>query len=95
MKNGKCRRIADFTGDKVLAAEVPAVEFPKLLDPVDGLPPAAVITHVRPEEIRVVLRGTTADKGTVKKVLVTGPTSQGPDGRLHGVGSGSGRRPAG
>jgi hypothetical protein len=39
MKGGSYRRIGDFTGDKVLAADVPAVECPRLLDPVDDLPP--------------------------------------------------------
>jgi hypothetical protein len=70
MKDGKYRPMGDFTGDKVLAADVPAVEFPKLLDPVDDLPPVTVITHVRPEGDRIVVRGTVADNGTVTKVLV-------------------------
>jgi hypothetical protein len=72
MKDGKYRRIGDFTGDKVLAADVPAVEFPKLLDPVDDLPPATVITHVRSKGNKVIVRGTTSDNGTVKRILVNG-----------------------
>jgi hypothetical protein len=72
MKDGKYRAIGVFTGDKALAADVPAVEFPKLLDPVDDLPPATAITHVRRKGDKVIVRGTTSDNGTVKRVLVNG-----------------------
>jgi hypothetical protein len=48
-------------------------DFPKPLDPVDDLPPATVITEVRPADRGVlVVRGTTSDNGTVKKVVVNG-----------------------
>jgi hypothetical protein len=60
-------------GMKTVVAEVKKVEFPKLLDPVDDLPPTTVITHVRElPRGKVVVRGTTADNGTVKRVLVNG-----------------------
>jgi hypothetical protein len=59
-----------YTGTRV--AEVKDVEFPNLLDPVDDLPPTTVITQVRREELKVIVGGTTADNGTVKKVLVNG-----------------------
>jgi hypothetical protein len=56
-----------------VAAEVKGVEFPKLLDPVDDLPPTTVITHVTAlAGGRLQVRGTTADNGTVKRVLVNG-----------------------
>src|SRR5262249_11885160 len=64
-------------GDNAVA-EVSAVEFPKLLDPVDDLPPTTVITHVRrlgeprASATGVLVRGSTADNGTVKRVLVNG-----------------------
>jgi RNA polymerase sigma factor (sigma-70 family) len=45
-------------------------DFPRPLDPVDDLPPVTVITQVRQEGGKVVVRGTTSDNGTVKKVLV-------------------------
>ena len=35
-----------FTGPDVRVAEVKGTTFPKLLDPVDDLPPVTVITHV-------------------------------------------------
>jgi hypothetical protein len=60
-----------------VVAEVREVEFPKLLDPVDDLPPTTVITHVhRAGGGRVTVRGTTADNGTVKRVLVNGTEAQ-------------------
>src|SRR4051794_40182123 len=36
-----------LTGDEPRGAVVKGVAFPKLLDPVDDLPPATVITHAR------------------------------------------------
>jgi hypothetical protein len=63
---------APLTGDESRVAEVKNVEFPKLLDPVDDLPPTTVITHVTREGNKVTVRGTTADNGTVKKVTVNG-----------------------
>ena len=57
-------------------AEVRNVTFPRLLDPVDDLPPATVITcvHREPGERgvstpRLIVRGTTSDNGTVRRVL--------------------------
>jgi hypothetical protein len=72
MTDGDYRPVADFTGDRARAADVPAVEFPALLDPVDDLPPATVVTRVTVEGTRVVVRGTTSDNGVVTKVLVNG-----------------------
>ena len=46
------------------------MEFPKLLDPVDDLSPTTVITHVSQSDGKLVVRGTTADNGTVKRVRV-------------------------
>src|SRR5262249_45091621 len=72
MKDGDYGSIDGFTGDKARAAQVTAVEFPALLDPVDDLSPTTVITHVKREGSSVIVRGTTADNGTVKKVVVNG-----------------------
>jgi hypothetical protein len=63
---------APLTGDESRVAEVRDVEFPKLLDPVDDLPPTTVITHVQKTDGKVLVRGTTADNGLVKKVIVNG-----------------------
>jgi hypothetical protein len=60
-------------GMNTVVAEVSNVEFPKLLDPVDDLPPTTAITHARKlPDGKVAVRGTTADNGTVKLVLVNG-----------------------
>jgi hypothetical protein len=65
---------ADFplTGDESRVAEVKGLTFPKLLDPVDDLPPTTVITHVNVNGGNIHIRGVTADNGTVAKVLVNG-----------------------
>jgi hypothetical protein len=62
-----------LTGDESRVADVDDVPFPNLLDPIDDLPPTTVITHVAPQDSGAVLvRGTTADNGTVTRVLVNG-----------------------
>jgi hypothetical protein len=61
-----------LTGKSTRATEVKGVAFPKLLDPVDVLPPATAITHLRKSGATLVVRGTTWDNGTVTKVLVNG-----------------------
>jgi hypothetical protein len=67
------REEALLTGDESRVAEVHDVEFPKLLDPLDDLPPATVITFTqRLPGDKLLVRGTTSDNGVVKKVLVNG-----------------------
>jgi hypothetical protein len=39
---------------------------------VDTLPPITVITHVRKDGNALVVRGTTSDNGTLKRVTVNG-----------------------
>ncbi len=66
-----------FTGAKARIVEVKEVPFPKLLDPVDDLPPATVITHVRRlEGGKVVVRGIASDNGTIKRVTVNGEAAK-------------------
>ena len=79
MKDGTYRSIDGFTGDKVRATDVKDVEFPVLLEPVDDLPPATVITHVSRSAGKLVVRGTTSDNGTVKRVLVNGTSARGAE----------------
>jgi hypothetical protein len=69
---GKFREEPGLTGKHTRATLARGVAFPKLLDPVDDLPPTTVITHVRRSGATLVVRGTTADNGTVTKVLVNG-----------------------
>jgi hypothetical protein len=61
-----------LTGDESRVAEVRDIEFPKLLDPVDDLPPTTVITHAQKTAGRTIVRGTSADNGTITRVLVNG-----------------------
>jgi hypothetical protein len=61
-----------LTGDESRMARVTGVEFPKVLDPVDDLPPATVITGVTSKDEKLVVRGTTGDNGVVRRVLVNG-----------------------
>jgi RNA polymerase sigma factor (sigma-70 family) len=68
----KYRSVPQLTGDESRAAEARDVEFPKLLDPVDDLPPTTVITHVTRANGKVTVRGTAGDNGEMKRVLVNG-----------------------
>jgi hypothetical protein len=68
----KYREVPLLTGDESRVAEVKGVKFPRLLDPVDDLPPTTVITHVRRVGGKVVVRGTAADNGVIKRVTVNG-----------------------
>ncbi len=69
----KYRDDQPFTGHEARLTEVHGVEFPQLLDPVDDLPPTTVITDVSPASGgKLLVRGTTADNGPVRRVLVNG-----------------------
>ena len=59
-----------LTGDESRMAEVRDVAFPRLLDPIDDLPPVTVITDVRKAGGKLAVRGTASDNGIVKRVLV-------------------------
>ncbi len=66
------RADAPLTGDESRAAEVAGVVFPRVLDPVDDLPPATVVTRVARSGGTVTVRGTTSDNGPVTRVRVNG-----------------------
>jgi G8 domain len=72
----KYRDEPGLTGKLTRVTEVKGVPFPKLLDPVDDLPPSTVITHVRKSGAKLVVRGTTSDNGTVVKVVVNGQAAR-------------------
>ena len=73
MKDGhEYKQVANFTGKRVRAAEVDGVEFPTLLEPVDDLPPATMITSVRRENGKLIVRGVTHDNGEIATVTVNG-----------------------
>jgi hypothetical protein len=47
--------------------------YPNPLEPIDDLPPITVITHVSSQAAgKLLVRGTCADNGTIKRVLVNG-----------------------
>jgi hypothetical protein len=68
----KFRTETGLTGDESRVAEVTGIEFPEPLSPIDDQPPQTVITHVTREPDAIVVRGSVADNGEVKRVLVNG-----------------------
>jgi len=56
-------------GDGGAKIQPPQVEVAKLT-PIDKLPPITVITHVRKEGSQLIVRGTTSDNATLKRVSV-------------------------
>jgi len=61
-----------LTGDESRVAETAHVDFPQLLDPIDDLPPATVITHVARHGGQLKVVGTCSDGGIIKRVVVNG-----------------------
>ncbi|MDB5331374.1 MAG: hypothetical protein JWP03_2525 [Phycisphaerales bacterium] len=70
MNDGDYKQIPGFTGPDVKAAAVTEVPFPTLLTPVDDLPPATMITSVRPSGDKLIIRGISEDDGEVASVQV-------------------------
>lgn len=66
------RQEAPLTGDESVVTEVKNVPWPKVLDPVDDLPPATVITAVRRAGERLTVTGITHDNGEITEVSVNG-----------------------
>jgi hypothetical protein len=62
--------VANLTGDESRAAQVKDIEFPKIAEPIDDLPPATVITSVKQVDGTVIVRGVCSDNGEVKTVTV-------------------------
>ncbi len=61
-----------LTGNESRVAEVKNVDWPKLLDPVDDLPPATVITSVQRDGGSLVVRGISHDNGDIASITVNG-----------------------
>ena len=70
MSDAVYRPIEGFTGKDVRAAEVKNVPFPTLLDPVDDLPPATMITSVEKVKGKLLVKGISQDNGDVGWVTV-------------------------
>jgi hypothetical protein len=70
--NEAWRSLDGFTGKDVRAAEVKSAEFPTLLNPVDDLPPATMITSVQKVKGKVLVKGVSHDDGEIASVTVNG-----------------------
>jgi hypothetical protein len=70
------KSMPNFSGKGVRVAEVADEAFPKLLDPVDDLPPATMITSVRRDHDQLIVRGVTQDNGEIASVTVNGTAAQ-------------------
>ena len=53
-------------------AELKQVVFPDLLDPVDDLPPATIITRIRSLKGKWMVQGTSHDNGDIAFISVNG-----------------------
>lgn len=68
----KYEQDAPLTGDESVVAKVGDVAWPKLLDPIDDLAPATVITRVRRDKDKLVVFGISHDNGEIASVTVNG-----------------------
>lgn len=59
-----------LTGDESVVAKVKNVAFPKLLDPVDDLPPATIITSIGKTSSGLLVRGVSHDDGEIQWIRV-------------------------
>jgi hypothetical protein len=66
----KYRSLPPLTGDESLVAEVSDVAWPKLLDPVDDLPPATIVLSVQRNGDKLTVRGVSHDNGKIREVTV-------------------------
>ena len=72
LSGGNYRSIENFTGRDVRAAEVASTDFPTLLEPIDDLPPATMITSVQRVKSKLLVQGVSQDNGDVAAVTVNG-----------------------
>src|SRR5205814_10656557 len=78
MNDGNYQAFAGFTGPDVKAAELGGVIFPQLLEPVDDVPPATIITSIVRNGDGMRVRGVSEDNGEIESVIVNGKNA-----RLH------------
>src|SRR5262249_30534001 len=78
-----------LTGDESRVAEVKDIAFPKLLDPVDDVPPATIITSPTrgmPAKLvngTLIVRGTTTDNFLTRRVTINGIEATSTDFNFH------------
>jgi len=71
-QNAAYRSVDGWTGPDARAAAVKDIAFPALLAPLDDLPPATLITSIRPIGDKHEVRGVAHDNGEVQTVTVNG-----------------------
>ncbi len=89
-KDGAYQQKAPHTGDESRVAETKDAEFPELLDPIDDHPPTTVITWPKPglpatreADGTLIVRGTTTDDSSIRRVLVNGKLAKDLDYHFH------------
>ncbi|HEV7403901.1 MAG TPA: G8 domain-containing protein [Chthoniobacteraceae bacterium] len=79
------KAIEGFTGKDVLASDsTTPVAFPQLLNPVDDLPPATMITSVQRAGGKLTVSGVSQDNGDIASIKVNGVEAR-PTGSAAGV----------
>jgi len=76
MSDAAYRAVEGFTGKDVRTAEVSNVPFPTLLEPVDDLPPATMITSVQKVRGKLLVSGVSQDNGDINSVMINGSRAQ-------------------
>ncbi len=69
------RQEPTVTGDESRLAEVKDVQWPNLLEPVDDIPPATIITSVLRKNGRLLVKGISHDNGEIVAIKVNGQTA--------------------
>lgn len=59
-----------LTGDESRVAEVSTATWPKLLDPIDDVPPATIITSIESSGGQLLVRGVSHDNGKIVSIKV-------------------------
>jgi hypothetical protein len=75
-RSAEFREETSLTGDESRVTDAKDIEFPKLLDPIDDLPPATVITHTTLRDGKRHVQGTCSDNGEVRSVVVNGSEAE-------------------
>lgn len=63
---------APLTGDESVVAEVADLPWPELLNPVDDVPPATIVTSLRRQGDKLLAAGVSHDNGAIVSVTVNG-----------------------
>jgi len=72
----KYRAESPLTGDESRVAEVANIAFPQPLSPLDDLPPMTIVTHCEVRDGKLLVRGTAADNGEIRQVVVNGAAAK-------------------